>query len=149
MQNISLILKFFEKDFLSKLFSLTLLYTLLPLSEIFLLMYIGDYFGKYLMLALAASTGLFGVFIAMVQSRKAIRNLKQKISLNTYPDMEFRILAGIFIGAILLISPGFITDFIGFLLFVPIVRNAVGGLITRRLDQRFKEVYEYLKLYEE
>jgi UPF0716 family protein affecting phage T7 exclusion len=54
----------------------------------------------------------------------------------------------VLLGAVFLITPGFITDFLGFLLFIPFFRNKIGNLITRRMESRLKDIYEYLKLYE-
>jgi UPF0716 protein FxsA len=148
MFNISVILRLFEKRFVIKLLLLSLLYTLLPLSEIFLIIYMSDFFGQYLLLALAASTGLFGVLIALVQVNKILSSLKEKIKEGEYPGQEFINLAGILTGGVLLITPGFITDFIGLLMFIPPIRNNIGSLITKKLDKQLKEIHEYLKLYE-
>ena len=107
-----------------------------------------DYFGQYLLLALAASTGLFGVMVAMVQVKNTLRSLKEKIKEGEYPGIEFINLAGILAGSLMLLTPGFITDFLGFLMFVPIIRKKIGSMITSRMDKRLREIYEYLKLYE-
>ena len=50
--------------------------------------------------------------------------------------------------SILLLTPGFITDTLGFLLFVPSVRNALGRWVLRKTRTDLKELYEYLKLEE-
>ncbi|MBN2738446.1 MAG: FxsA family protein [Spirochaetales bacterium] len=148
MLETNIILKLFNKNFIFKVVILTLLYTLIPLMEIFLLIFIGEKYGNYLMLALAASTGFLGVIIALAEINNALSNLKIKIREAHYPQKEFTILAGVFTGCVLLITPGFITDFLGFLMFVPIVRNKIGGAITKALDKTLKEIYEYLKVYE-
>ncbi|MBN1699979.1 MAG: FxsA family protein [Spirochaetales bacterium] len=148
MFDIGVILKLFDKGFVIRLLLLSLLYTLLPLSEIFLIIYMSDFFGQYLLLALAASTGLFGVLIALVQVNTILTSLKEKIRKGEYPAQEFINLAGILTGGILLITPGFITDFIGLLMFFPPVRNHIGRFITKKLDKQLKEIHEYLKLYE-
>ena len=148
MVNIKVVLRFFERDFVAKLLFFLLLYSLLPLLEIFLILYLGGNLGNYLTLALAASTGLLGVVIARVGLREAVGNLKSQIRSGTYPGREFVNLAGILLGGILLLTPGFVTDLLGFLFFVPIVRNMVGSMITRSLESELREVYEYLRLYD-
>ena len=65
-----------------------------------------------------------------------------------HPGKEFMNIMGIFAGGILLLTPGFITDFLGLLLFMPFFRLAVGGFITLRMEKQLQEVYEYLRLYE-
>ena len=148
MTGIRILLKFLERDFLPKVLLLFLLYSLLPLSEVVLILYLGGVAGKYLTLAGAASTGLVGVLMAVSQFRSVLNRLKEKIRSGQYPGKEFMSMAGIFIGGILLLTPGFITDFLGLLLFVPVFRKLAGGVITRRMERQLKEVYEYLKLYE-
>jgi len=145
---VRVLLKFLEKDFLAKVLLLVLLYSLLPLCEVVLILYLGGVVGKYLTLACAASTGLIGVILAVSQFKSVLKRLEQKIKRGLYPGKEFMNIMGIFAGGILLLTPGFITDFLGLLLFMPFFRLAVGGFITLRMEKQLKEVYEYLRLYE-
>ena len=142
------VLRLFERDFIAKLFLLFLLYSLLPIFEIFVILYLGGVLGNYLALALAASTGLIGVLVAFTRLRETVRRLKERIQAGEYPGDEFIELASLLCGGVLLLTPGFFTDLFGFLLFVPMPRNAVGRWITRRVDGSLKEIYEYLKLYD-
>jgi UPF0716 protein FxsA len=148
MTAIKLFLKLVEKEFVAGLLLLLLLYSLLPLSEILLLLYIGGVLGNYLTLACAASTGLFGAMVALTQFKTVLRVLREKVREGDYPGREFIAMAGILAGGLLLLTPGFITDLFGFLLFVPLFRNLIGRLITKRIEKQLKELYEYLKLYE-
>ena len=148
MTGIRILLRFLEKDFIVKLLLLVLLYSLLPLAEIVLLLYMGGVFGKYLTLACAASTGLLGVLMAMHQFRSVLKDLKAKVKQGVFPEREFISIVGILAGGIFLLTPGFITDLFGFFLFVPPFRNMIGRFVTKRMDKQLKEVYEYLKLYE-
>ena len=148
MTGVKFLLKFLERDFLTKLLLLILLYSLLPLSEVVILLHLGGIIGRYLTLACAASTGLFGVLIAINQLRTVVALLKDKVKQGVYPGKEFVTISGVLAGGILLLTPGFITDFFGFMLFVPLFRNLIGRMITRRMQKQLKEIYEYLKLYE-
>ncbi|MBN2440797.1 MAG: FxsA family protein [Spirochaetales bacterium] len=141
-------LKLFRKGFIIKLLLLTLLYMLLPLTEIFIIMYMSDFFGQFFLLGLAASTGLLGVLIALLQVNKTVASLKEKISKGEYPGKEFIILCGILVSSLLLITPGFITDLLGFFMLVPFFRDEIGKAITKRIDKTLREIYEYLRLYE-
>ncbi len=142
------VLGFLERDTMLKLLFFVLLYSILPLAEIVLLVYLGDITGNYLILAVAASTGFVGVFVAFGQLRTTTLRLKAKVAAGQYPGAEFLSIAGVLVGAMFLLSPGFITDLAGLLLFVPAVRNGVGGLIIRKLRVNMKETYEYLRLYD-
>jgi UPF0716 protein FxsA len=148
MVGVRLILRFFERDFLAKLILLVLLYSLLPIGEIFVILYLGGRLGNYLTLGLAASTGLLGVLVSLVRLGETSRRLRTKIRDGEYPGAEFVELAGVLSSALLLLTPGFATDLFGFLLFLPPLQGAVGRVVTRRMDRHLKEVYEYLRLYE-
>ncbi len=148
MVNVSVILRFFDRSFIIKLLMLALLYSLVPLSEIFLLIYLGGIIGNYLTLALAASTGLIGMLFALLEFQKNLSLLKQKIKDGIYPGMEFITLTGVLAGGLLLLTPGFITDLLGFSLFIPIIRNSAGKFFISKTKDSFKEIYEYLKLYD-
>jgi UPF0716 protein FxsA len=148
MTEIRFIVKLLDRDFVFKLIFILLLYSLVPLAEIFLFLYLGDLVGNYLILVIAAMTGLIGVLIALRQVQKILSRLKVKIRRGEYPGREFVNLSGILAGSLFLLTPGFITDFLGFLLLVPPIREALGRLIARKLDGKLKEVYEYLRLYD-
>ena len=134
------------KELLFKLILLLLIYSLVPLAEIFLFIYLGELIGNYLVLTLAAVAGLAGALIAGSQTRKTVERLREKIRRGKYPGREFVDLSGIIVGGILLITPGFMTDVCGYLLLIPALRNRLGGFIARTLKGNFKELYEYLRL---
>ena len=141
-------LRLFEPDFLPKLLLLVLAYSLLPLGEIFFILYLGDQFGDYLTLAAAATTGLFGALLAIPGLRTALADLRVQIRAGAYPGAQFMEIAGIVAGGILLLTPGFLTDLFGFLLFLTPIRRWLGKRIARSLDSRLHDVYEYLRLYD-
>jgi UPF0716 protein FxsA len=148
MDQAKFILRFLDRTFITKLLILALLYSLLPLAEIFLIIYLGDRIGNYFTLALAAFTGLMGMLFALRGFQKNLRLLKDKIREGVFPTEEFITLTGIFAAGILLLTPGFITDLLGFSLFIPVIRSALGRFIIRVTRANFKELYEYLKLYD-
>lgn len=148
MDGARFLVRFFDRDFVVRVLFLALLYALLPLAEIVLILFVADVMGKYLTLALAAATGLLGVLVATRQLRGLLETARAKIREGVYPGPEFADIAGIMVGSLLLVTPGFITDAMGLVMFVPAVRKSVGGLITHRFERRLTEVYEYLRLYD-
>jgi UPF0716 protein FxsA len=148
MFDTSFIMRLFQKEFIFKLLLLALLYSLVPLAEIFLILHIGGMFGNYLVIALTAATALLGMLIAFGEIESLIRQIKRKLKNGEYPGKEFIGIAGVFAGALLMISPGFITDAIGLFLFIPVIRNSVGKFITSKMENQLKDIYEYLKLYD-
>lgn len=146
MIELRLLFRFLDKEFLFRLIFILLLYSIVPIAEIFLFLWLGEVIGNYLILAIAAVVGLFGMLFALREVRVTLARLRSRIRRHEYPGTEFVDLAGILVGAILLLTPGFITDFVGFLLLIPFFRRALGRAVTRRLDRSLHEVYEYLQL---
>jgi len=141
-------LKILRQNLLIKVLFLALLYSVIPLAEILLLFLLGSYIGDLLVLACAALTGVIGVLIIVLQIQIILFTIKKNIREGIYPGREFISITGVLVGAIFLITPGFITDFVGFLLFLPLFRNKIGKFITKRMEKHLKDIYEYLKLYE-
>ncbi|MCL2792758.1 MAG: FxsA family protein [Spirochaetaceae bacterium] len=148
MFNTGFIMRLFQKDFIFKLLLLALFYSLIPLAEIVLILHVGGIFGNYLVIALTAALSLLGILIAFGEIDALIKQVKRKLKNGEYPGKEFIGIAGVLAGALLMISPGFITDAIGLCLFIPVIRNCVGKLITSKMENQLKDIYEYLKLYD-
>jgi UPF0716 protein FxsA len=134
------------KDFFFKLILLLLLYSLVPLAEIFLFIYLGELIGNYLVLIIAAVAGMAGALIALSQVQGARERLRAQLRAGRYAGREFADMAGIIVSGILLITPGFITDLLGYLLMIPALRDALRGVIKNKLDKSFKDIYTYLRL---
>jgi UPF0716 protein FxsA len=134
------------KDFFFKLILILLLYSLVPLAEIFLFIYLGELIGNYLVLVLAAVAGMGGALIAFSQAQGAMERLKAQLRAGRYPGPEFADLAGVIVSGILLITPGFITDLCGYLLMIPALRDGLRGILKSKLEKSFKEIYQYLRL---
>ena len=146
MQPAKVLLRLLDRTFVTKLLILGLLYSLVPLAEIFLLIYLGHVIGYYLTLALAAFAGLIGMLMALKELRKNLEALRKKTRKGVLATQEFINLTAILAASILLLTPGFITDTMGFLLFIPAVRDRLGHFILRKSRTNLKEIYEYLKL---
>jgi UPF0716 protein FxsA len=141
-------LRLLDRTFVTKLLILALLYSLVPLAEIFLLIYLGNVIGMYISLALAAFAGLIGMLVALKEFRKNLESLKEKTQRGEFPAQEFINLTSTLAASILLLTPGFLTDTMGFLLFVPALRNRFGLWVLTKTRTDLKELYEYLKLEE-
>ena len=146
MLSIKGLINFIDRRFLLKTLYLALLYSLVPFGEIALLLYLKTYFGSYLLLAVVLATGLLGICIAWRQIVLALQSMRHQVDEGRYPEDGFAELAGSLFTGLLLVTPGFVTDVLGLLLIVAIIRRGVGRLITSKLEVRLKELYEYMKL---
>lgn len=108
---------------------LFLLFIGLPLIEIALFIQIGGLIGTGTTIAIVIVTALLGSALLRWQGLKTLSDARVSLAENRLPVDSvvhgfFLVIAGAF-----LITPGFLTDALGFLLFVPPVRLALGRAI--------------------
>jgi len=95
----------------------------LPALEIFLLIKIGGQVGALNTVALIFLTAIIGIYFAKLQGIKTLKSGMVNLYQNKIPVYEMMSGASIAIAALLLITPGFFTDSIGFLLLIPFTRK--------------------------
>ena len=139
-------LAFLDRDYLFKLILALLVYSLVPIGEIFLFVYIGSLIGNYLVLILAAVAGVGGALAGIAQARRSASGLRAALARGSHAGPQLVDAAGLMAAAIFLVTPGFLTDIAGFLLLVPSLRVWVGRRVASVLRKRSREVYDRLKL---
>lgn len=137
---------FLDGDSLFRLILVFLVYSLLPLGEIFLFVYIGSLIGNYLVLILAAVVGIAGAIAGLGQVRRIGAELKTLLAAGSYAGPQIVHAAGLMAAAILLVTPGFFTDIAGFLLLVPSARVWAGRRLAVLLRKHHPAVYDRLRL---
>tara|TARA_B100000242_G_C42837078_1_gene388810 strand:+ start:54 stop:482 length:429 start_codon:yes stop_codon:yes gene_type:complete len=104
----------------------------LPALEIFLMIKIGGKIGALNTIALIFLTAVMGIYYARIQGIQTLRSGIINLYQNKVPIYELVSGASIAFAAILLIIPGFFTDFIGFLLLFPFSRNFLFRIIIKK-----------------
>jgi UPF0716 protein FxsA len=140
------LLAFFDRDFLFKLILALLVWMLVPVGEVFLFIYLGGLIGISLVIILAAMAGAAGVCVGATQARRAASRLRGALARGSHPGQDVVDLTGLLVSAALLITPGFVTDAVGFVLLIPSVRSWAGRWIVSVLRVHFRDVYDRLKL---
>ena len=95
----------------------------IPAIEIFLLIKIGGKIGALNTITLIFLTAIIGIYYARIQGIQTLRSGIINLYQNKVPIYELISGASIAFAAILLIIPGFLTDFVGFALLIPFTRN--------------------------
>ena len=98
---------------------------LIPILEIYLFIKIGSQIGAFNTILLIFVTAIIGIYYAKYEGLNTIRSGFTQIIKNKTPAYEIISGAAIAFAAILLILPGFATDFLGFLLIFPITRKLI------------------------
>ncbi len=117
---------------------LILLFTVVPLTELYLLIQIGNHLGAFPTVAVVFVTGIAGGLLARSQGLNIYRRISADLQNGIIPAEG--LLDGLFIliAGALLITPGVMTDIIGFLIMVPGFRRWLGRLLKRRFKQKFE-----------
>lgn len=113
---------------------LFLLFTVLPLVDLYLLLQIGDAIGGLPTLALVVATGALGAVLARAEGLRVLRALQAAVSHGAVPRDGVLSGALLLLGGALLVTPGVITDVIGLLLLVPFTRRRIAVLIAARMQ---------------
>ena len=121
------------------------LYAVVPFGEIFLFVWLGYTISIWLVLAIAAVVGLPGVLVAVNEARRILPRLRERIRDGRPPGREVASLAGILAGCLFLITPGFITDVLGYLLFVPSFRARLTRALVRALKGSYRDLQRWLE----
>ena len=121
-----------------------LLFILTLLTELAILFYLGINIGIFYTILIVITTGSLGAFIAGKQGLGTISRIRSSIERGIVPSDEMFFGALIVVGGLLLLSPGLITDIIGFTLLIPQARNILGrriGNLIRYKIQRGQVQY--------
>ncbi len=120
---------------------LLLLFLTVPLVEIMLFIEIGSRIGTLSTLLIVALTAILGAFLAHREGLKAWWRIQDKLYQGSIPDDEFLDAMLILIAGALLLTPGFLTDAIGFLLLFPATRHSVKNRLRHKFRQRYQIHY--------
>ncbi len=112
-----------------------LIFICLPALEIYLLIEVGRHVGALNTVALIFLTAIIGLYFAKHQGMQTLKSGMINMYQNKIPLYEIMSGASIALAAFLLIIPGFITDFIGFLLLVPFTRKFFFNLALRKKNK--------------
>ena len=116
-----------------------LLFIALPALEVILLIKIGGQLGALNTVALIILTAIVGIYFAKIQGIQTLKSGMVNLYQNRMPVYEIMSGASIAIAALLLIIPGFFTDFLGFILLVPFTRKLLFKLALKKNSQKEHE----------
>lgn len=105
----------------------------LPLVEITLFILVGDALGLGMTIGLVLLTTLGGAWLLRYLGFTALQRLQEDLARHEYPEVGLFNAVCLFAAAVLLIVPGFFTDILGMVLFIPGLRDALRRVLFRHL----------------
>lgn len=115
---------------------LFLLFTLVPLLELYLLLRLGDVMGFWPTVGLVITTGIVGAALAKREGLRVLRTWQTTLAQGRMPEEGLLSAVLVLVGGVLLVAPGVLTDVAGILLLVPPTRKIVATQVRKRLEVR-------------
>jgi UPF0716 protein FxsA len=125
----------------SMLAKLLLIFITVPLLEIMLFIEIGSRIGTLMTLLIVALTAILGATLAHREGLKAWWRIQDKLYQGEMPNAELLDGVLILIAGAVLLTPGFLTDAIGFVLLYPGTRQPVKSWLRHKFSQRYQIHY--------
>ena len=114
---------------------LALLFIGLPLLELYILIKIGSHLGAFTTIALIIFSGVLGLLLARFEGLRTWHQIRVSLSQGIVPAEEMVDSVLIFVGGVLFVVPGVITDFAALVLLIPFTRTIFKRWLRRRFDR--------------
>jgi UPF0716 protein FxsA len=109
---------------------------LIPVIEIYLFIKIGSQIGAFNTISLIFITAIVGIYYAKYEGLNTFKSGFTQLLKNEMPAYELISGAAIAFAALLLIIPGFATDFVGFLLIIPFTRRVLLSQFSKKISKK-------------
>ena len=118
---------------------LLLLFILVPLVELYLLIEIGKLIGTLSTISIIVSTGIIGAFLARRQGISVLYQIRNELSNGRLPASQFVDGLIILLAGAVLLTPGVLTDILGFLCLIPVSRKIIKKMLWRWFERGVHE----------
>jgi UPF0716 protein FxsA len=110
------------------------LFLAVPLTEIAVFVLVGSKIGVFPTIGLVILTAVAGSILLRWQGFNALARIQRELEAHRVPGKEMVQGVMILLAGFLLLTPGFVTDTLGLLLFIPPVRDAVWRFLSSRVN---------------
>ena len=115
---------------------LLILFIAVPIAEIAIFIQAGESFGLWPTLGLVILTAILGTTLLRYQGLRALHRVQESLNRGEMPIGEVFTGLCLLVAGALLLTPGFLTDGVGFALFIPCIRQAIGSGLANLLMSR-------------
>lgn len=118
--------------------NLFLVFIAFVLAEIAAIIIVGNWLSVLPTLLLLIATSMLGVYLLKKRGTQSLKEIQQSIAAGQPPGIAVMEAFMMFIGAVLLIAPGFLSDILGLLMFTSATRGLFKPLIFMWLRKKMK-----------
>jgi UPF0716 protein FxsA len=115
---------------------LLFIFIAVPIAEISIFIRVGEQFGLWPTLAIVILTALLGTALLRYQGLRTWNRVQESLQRGEVPVGEVFTGLCLLVAGALLLTPGFLTDAMGFALFVPSIQGLLAGGVLRALSKR-------------
>jgi len=121
-----------------------LLFISIPLIEIYLFIKVGSFIGAFNTISLILITAIIGIVYARYEGFNTLKSGMSQLVKNQLPVYEIVSGAALAFAALLLILPGFATDFLGFLLIFPPTRKLLFKKVRNKYPNQNNKKQDFI-----
>jgi len=118
---------------------LLILFVIIPVTELYILIEVGKKIGGLTTIGVIILTGIIGTYLVKSQGFMILRKIQNDLNEGIMPGDSLIQGAIILAGGILLLTPGFVTDILGFIFLMPVSRNILKKYLLKWLKGKIKE----------
>ena len=118
---------------------LLLLFTLIPLAELYILIEIGSRFGAMTTIVIIIGTGILGAYLAKQQGFQVWLKIQGEIGQGKFPANELLDGLLLLIAGVVLLTPGLLTDLMGFIILFPATRKYIREWVKKKLSDMIQK----------
>lgn len=120
------------------LIRLLILFTAVPIIEIYLIIKTGQIIGPLPTVLLLLAISFAGAWLVRAQGFQTVRSIQSELAQGRLPATQLLDGAMVLAGGVLLLTPGFFTDLLGIFFLMPLTRPLIKRLIGSWLQSRLK-----------
>ncbi|OGD17540.1 membrane protein FxsA [Candidatus Atribacteria bacterium RBG_19FT_COMBO_35_14] len=118
---------------------LLILFLIIPVTELYILIEVGKEIGSLSTIGVIILTGIIGTYLVKNEGFMILRKIQNDLNEGIMPGDSLIQGAIILAGGILLLTPGFVTDILGFIFLMPVSRSIVKKYLLKWLKGKIKE----------
>jgi len=106
----------------------------MPILEIFVLIQVGSSIGALLTIGIVILTAIIGTWMLRAQGLSTLNKARRRMTGGEVPAFELMEGLALGVGGALLLTPGFVTDAIGFACLIPFTRRLMVNALSKRVS---------------
>jgi UPF0716 protein FxsA len=125
-------------------FKLFLIFAIVPVIELSVLIYVGSYIGTLNTIAIILLTAVVGAYMVRTEGIGVLYRIQRDLNEAAFPAEELINGAMILVAGALLLTPGFFTDLVGFMMVFPATRELIKPPLKKYLGKRISDVHIHM-----